>query len=109
MPKITSYNVEYLSQPNPGHQLFTPGPTSSISYNGASHWKSQDDEENAGPKRKIARRGTEIFVAVGKEIRWADLTYLKNKLDKEKNGERDEEEREGYAQGYRVRYILPEW
>jgi len=104
MPKITSYNLEWLSQPHPGYQLFTPSSTSSISYNGASNGKVGDDEDNAGSRRKIARRGTEIFVAVGKEIRWADLAYLKNKLDGEKNGDRDEENREGYTQGHRVRW-----
>src|SRR5438045_5155918 len=32
----------------------------------------------SGPRRTIAHRGTEIFVAVGKEIRWADLARLKD-------------------------------
>lgn len=31
-----------------------------------------------GPRRTIAKRGSEIFVAVGKEIRWADLVYQKD-------------------------------
>ncbi|OAA65751.1 hypothetical protein SPI_02538 [Niveomyces insectorum RCEF 264] len=31
-----------------------------------------------GPRRTIARRGTEIFVANGKEIRWTDLVTMKN-------------------------------
>lgn len=101
--------MEWLSQPNPGHQLFTPSSTSSIAYNGASNGRSQDDEENAGPRRRIARRGTETFVAVGKEIRWADLAYLKNKLDKGKNGEGDEDDREGYAQGFRVCQCCRRW
>lgn len=106
MPKITSYNVEWLSQPHPGHQLFTPTPSSSIAYNGATNGRGRDDEETGGPRRKIARRGTEIFVAVGKEVRWADLAYLKNKLDREKTGERYEQDREGFAQGHRVSCML---
>lgn len=65
-----------------------------------------------GPYRTIARRGTEIFVAVGKEIRWADLVYLKENWDElqsktpRKAGkgkasiENQSEEQNG--QGYRV-------
>ena len=31
-----------------------------------------------GPRRTIARRGTEVFVANGREIRWADLVTMKD-------------------------------
>ncbi len=31
-----------------------------------------------GPTRTMARRGTEIFVVVGKHIRWTDLVSLKD-------------------------------
>ncbi|KAJ2986376.1 hypothetical protein NUW58_g5061 [Xylaria curta] len=74
MPKIKSYTPAWLSSPSPGHQLFAPNP---------------DDTQNtpyapraglaAGPRRTIAIRGTQVFIAVGKEIRWADLVYLKEK------------------------------
>lgn len=102
MPKITSYNLEWLSKPNPGHALFTPSPATSRFYERVGNSRDGDDDgENAGPKRTIARRGTEVFVAVGNEIRWADLAYLKDKLEKEKNGE-DSQNPPNWAQGYRV-------
>lgn len=75
MPKIKAYTPAWLSSPSPGYQLFAPNP---------------DDTQNipsyaavpasaAGPRRTIATRGTEVFIAVGKEIRWADLVYLKER------------------------------
>jgi nucleoporin NUP82 len=83
MPKIKAYTPAWLSGSSPGHQLFAPNP---------------DDARNipsyaslavsaAGPRRTIARRGTEVFIAVGKEIRWADLVYLKERWqEKEAQG-----------------------
>lgn len=68
---------------------------------------------NPGPKRTIARRGAEVFVAVGKEIRWADLVYVKElyevKLDRKARGRRAEDSSDDgsssddAAEGYRVR------
>ncbi|KAI0481230.1 hypothetical protein GGR56DRAFT_310922 [Xylariaceae sp. FL0804] len=70
MPRISSYTPAWLSRPSPGYDLFAPDPNDAASYASraaASH----------GPRRAIARRGTEVFIAVGREIRWADLVYLK--------------------------------
>ncbi|CAJ2506172.1 Uu.00g003020.m01.CDS01 [Anthostomella pinea] len=75
MPKIKSYTPAWLSSPSPGHDLFTPNPDEAqhvSSYASKSALKS-------GPRRTIARRGTEVYIAVGKEIRWADLVYLKER------------------------------
>ncbi|KAG6036878.1 hypothetical protein E4U41_005461 [Claviceps citrina] len=76
MPKIKSYSAPWLSSINaPGHQLFAPSdePARSRALSPAS-----GNQSLPGPRRTIARRGTEVFVAVGKEIRWADLAYLKD-------------------------------
>lgn len=76
MPKIKSYSAPWLSSPNaPGHQLFAPSADSARPRALGPASKSQSFP---GPKRTIARRGTEVFVAVGKEIRWADLAYLED-------------------------------
>ncbi|KAJ8125346.1 hypothetical protein O1611_g8293 [Lasiodiplodia mahajangana] len=75
MPKIKAYTPAWLSSPSPGHRLFAPNPndTQSIpSYASAA-------ASALGPRRTIAIRGTEVFIAVGKEIRWADLVYLKER------------------------------
>ncbi|KAI0597672.1 nuclear pore complex protein An-Nup82 [Biscogniauxia sp. FL1348] len=71
MPKIKSYTPAWLSSPSPGHDLFTPS-----SSDGYSVPKTIT---KPGPRRTIARRGTEVFIAVGREIRWADFVYLKER------------------------------
>ncbi len=79
MPKIISYTPAWLSRPSPGFDVFsasTPPAT-----NGTSPQKVDgidEDEPYVGPQRTIARRGTEIFVAVGKQLRWSDLCMLKD-------------------------------
>jgi nucleoporin NUP82 len=69
MPKVLSYTPEWLSRPSPGYHLFAPKQGNG---DGAAA-KSKD----FGPRKTIATRGSEIFVAVGHEIRWADLVNLK--------------------------------
>lgn len=78
MPKATSFTPAWLSKatsrPVPGHDVFAASP------------QKKDDFPvkalRAGPRRTIAHRGTsEIFVAVGKEIRWTDLAKLKDNWD----------------------------
>lgn len=39
-----------------------------------------------GPKRTMARRGTELFVAVGKQLRWSDLRMLKDDYEEKEKG-----------------------
>ncbi|KAI0408635.1 hypothetical protein F4802DRAFT_594047 [Xylaria palmicola] len=75
MPKIKAYTPAWLSSPSPGHRLFAPNPDDV--QNIASY--SSRAAAAASPRRTIATRGTEVFIAVGKEIRWADLVYLKEK------------------------------
>ncbi|KAJ4991452.1 nuclear pore complex protein an-nup82 [Stagonosporopsis vannaccii] len=69
MPKVLSYTPEWLSRPSPGYHLFAPKQSNG---NGAAAKK-----KDFGPRKTIATRGSEIFVAVGHEIRWADLVNLK--------------------------------
>ncbi|KAI0145967.1 hypothetical protein F4776DRAFT_385990 [Hypoxylon sp. NC0597] len=80
MPKIKSYTPAWLLPPSPGHDLFVPNPNDAHS---ASSYTSKDISKN-GPRRTIARRGTEVFIAVGKEIRWADLLYLKERWEEKR-------------------------
>ncbi|KAI9852256.1 MAG: hypothetical protein M1838_001298 [Thelocarpon superellum] len=70
MPKILSSTPAWLCRPSPGHELFAPP----SSRGRPSALKAPA----AGPRRTLARRGTEVFVAVGTQIRWADLASLKN-------------------------------
>ncbi|KAI0840567.1 hypothetical protein F5Y06DRAFT_243311 [Hypoxylon sp. FL0890] len=77
MPKIKSYTPAWLLPPSPGHDLFAPNPNDAHS---TSSYTSKAISRH-GPRRTIARRGTEVFIAVGKEIRWADLVYLKERWE----------------------------
>lgn len=76
MPKVKSYSSAWLSNNNaPGRQLFEP---SAEAIRSRALSPPSKTRSTLGPRRTIARRGTEVFVAVGKEIRWADLAYLKD-------------------------------
>lgn len=60
MAKITSYTPPWLSCATAGSDLF----------------KASSNAEGA-QRRTLATRGTELFLATGNEIRWADLGILK--------------------------------
>ncbi|KAF1937991.1 hypothetical protein EJ02DRAFT_458251 [Clathrospora elynae] len=68
MPKVLAYTPTWLSRPNPGYHMFAPKQT-----NGN---RVVAKRKESGPRRTIATRGSEIFVAVGNELRWADLASL---------------------------------
>lgn len=111
MPKVASYTQAFLAKPSTGHDLFTLAATSTGSQNGAPNGGSGwDTKGNPGARRTIARRGTEVFIAVGKEIRWADLVYLKSAHEdaqsrQSSKGKRVESQyTDDHAQGYRVSY-----
>ncbi|KAF2184097.1 hypothetical protein K469DRAFT_667284 [Zopfia rhizophila CBS 207.26] len=72
MPKVISYTPPWLMRPNPGFDMFAPKPTSGKATNGASAPTTQ-----MRPQKTVATRDTEVFAAVGNEIRWADLGKLK--------------------------------
>lgn len=73
--KVKSYTPSWLSKPAPGHQLFKA--TSEDLDASVFSPYSSNKKSRPGPRRTIARRGTEVFVAVNREIRWGDLVYLK--------------------------------
>ncbi|SPQ22734.1 f3f86e95-2746-4f46-8272-8161dd0057d6 [Thermothielavioides terrestris] len=73
MPKIKSFAPGWLNEPSPGHQLFEQSDDDARGPAALAYGK----KAKPGPRRTIARRGTEVFVASGKQIRWGDLAYLK--------------------------------
>lgn len=73
MTTITSDSIPWLAKPSTGYDLFSRPPERSATR----PQPSSDDEAEAGPKRIIAHRGTEIFVGKGNEVRCADLQDLK--------------------------------
>jgi nucleoporin NUP82 len=109
MPQVTSYTPTWLSRPNPGWDIFMPS-VKDLSYPSLSQTASNKKNAKPGPRRTIAQRGTEVFVAVGKEIRWADLVYLKEawedkqerKREPTRRMGRDSQYEEDHSQGHRV-------
>ncbi|KAM3073679.1 hypothetical protein ACMFMG_004436 [Clarireedia jacksonii] len=97
-PRVIGYTPAWLSKPNPGYEIFTAGPSSAQTASG--NGLSYNDKRTAklGPRRTIARRGTEVFIAVGKEIRWADLVYLKESWEGKQENQRS------FLQGKNSRY-----
>ena len=79
MPRVLSYTPAWLSRTAPGFRLFSNGDeqnqnaASSKSLNGDS-----DTVVPSGHRRTIEHRGSEVFVAVGTDIRWADLASIKD-------------------------------
>jgi nucleoporin NUP82 len=74
MPRIKSFAPSWLNEPAPGHKLFE---SSNDDANLSASLSPYGKKPKPGPRRTIARRGTEVFVAVEKQIRWGDLAYLK--------------------------------
>ena len=93
MPRIISYTPAWLSRPSPGFSLFSAeskklcGDTDKHSERKSRNGTGKR-EEWLGPRRVLARRGTELFVAVGNTIRWADLCALKEEWDSQEQDER---------------------
>lgn len=73
MPKIKSFAPSWLNEPAPGHKLFEQLSDDAKDSSPLPYGKKQ----KPGPRRTIARRGAEVFVAAGKQIRWGDLVRLK--------------------------------
>ena len=117
MPRIKSYTPRWLTDAaDGGHGLFTR------SHDDIKAPPFSSKKAEPGPRRTVARRGTEVFVANGKELKWGDLVYLRdgwaakqarsNRRSQikreESNGSLDAPEEiangDGYsAEGYRVR------
>ncbi|KAK8049992.1 nucleoporin NUP82 [Apiospora phragmitis] len=76
MPKVKAYTPAWLSRPSPGHRVFAP---SAGEPRPSAYSSSRSDLTKTGPRRTIAQSGSQVFVAVGKEIRWVDLIELKEK------------------------------
>lgn len=72
MPTIKSYTPAWLAT-SPGANLFKRSPEASYISNTVASGSTR-----TRARRTIARRGTEAYIAVGREIRWVDLVYLRD-------------------------------
>ena len=78
MPKVIGHTPAWLSTPSAGAGVFNPESKKKSADSPARRpAQSPSSSEYNGSTRLIANRGTEIFVAVGNQLRWADLKTLK--------------------------------
>ena len=73
MPKILSRDPAWLATGTPGFSLFQPDKKAPS--------KRESEAHHEGAQRRIAHRGTELFVAVGNELRWSEVGVLKDAAD----------------------------
>ena len=100
MPRTVSYTPPWLLRPSPGSQVFEPiKKPAQTAHGGAAGTGGERD----GPKRIIARRGTEVFVVVGNEIRWTDLLALKDDWEEARSQGEGAQDRKP---SYRVRALI---
>ena len=71
MFRLRERDPAWLSSEAPGSDLFKPDTNTSRA-------QSTSTAKHEGTLRKIAHRGTEIFVAVGNELRWSELGLLRD-------------------------------
>jgi nucleoporin NUP82 len=88
MPKILNYTPPWLTRPSSGSEIFTDTTTSHASESvHTSRLRSpkgvRSNESYRGPRRLLAKRGTEIFTVVDNKIRWADLARVKNEWEEQ--------------------------
>lgn len=108
MPKVISYTPSWLSRPSPGFRVFSssqdvsPSPKAIEKSSKLSANSKGTKDDYLGPKRTIARRGTEIFVVVGNQIRWSDLCMLKD--DWEEAREEAQELRKSTSKSKKAEY-----
>jgi len=81
MPGVLKYTPAWLSRPSPGFDVFASKASSKLPTTEGK----QKHEKPFGPQRTIVRRGTEVFVAVGNELRWTDMVLLKERFDETKD------------------------
>lgn len=107
MPKVLSYTPSWLSRPSSGFELFSStnkpkafGPQDGVQPRARS---SEKEQEYLGPRRTIAHRGSEIFVVVDNNIRWADLSIVKYDWESlHRKGKRLQEDDASTGQSYKV-------
>ena len=93
MPKILERDPAWLGSGAPGFSLFRPDNTNA---------KKISHSQAEGAQRKVAHRGTEVFVAIGNELRWSEVGLLKDAAEGVRGGRRGQQHGDTAAAGYRL-------
>lgn len=83
MINVTSDTIPWLAKGTPGYSFFADPPKQPPV---PKYILSATQSEETTPQRRIANRGTEVFVAAGCEIRCVDLRFLKAQYEEELEG-----------------------
>lgn len=75
MPEVISYTPPWLTRPSPGSSLFAESTAKGIDTTSP---KLRKESDYTGPSRTLAKRGNEVFTVVDNQIRWSNLTRLKD-------------------------------
>ena len=94
MPKILERDPAWLASSN----LFRPGISAAA--------QRSIDSKDVTATRKIGHRGTEVFVAVGNELRWSELGQLKDAEDRRRRQYTPQEGQGDSERAYRVGYAF---
>ncbi|KAK2743044.1 hypothetical protein FQN57_005000 [Myotisia sp. PD_48] len=93
MPRVVDYSPPWLARPSPGADLFSLSndDQKKSSNSGA---RPEASASTTGyllqPRRTLARRDADIFVVVDNQIRWANLTDIKDAWKKKVKQTREE-------------------
>ncbi|GAD93109.1 nuclear pore complex protein An-Nup82 [Paecilomyces variotii No. 5] len=99
MPKVISYTPPWLCRPSPGARFFTSATPQSSNAQAAN---GQLPARYEGPTRILAKRGSEVFAVVDNQIRWSNLTTLKDEWQLEARSKRKSAKKEDNTQNESV-------
>ncbi len=104
MPKVIGHTPAWLSTPSAGAAVFDPESKKKSPDSPARRTvQSPVSPKYNGNTRLLAHRGTEVFVAVGNELRWADLKTLKQDWEESSHSpRRTKNDNDGSKQLYRI-------
>ncbi|KAI5787024.1 hypothetical protein DFH27DRAFT_574870 [Peziza echinospora] len=101
MVTVTDKPISWLSKETPGYSLFADPPKQLPFPKYVLSSTTPEDGHVATPQRRIATRGTEIFLASGPEVRCADLRDLKARHEDGK-GKSVARTESGADKGYKI-------
>lgn len=91
MPKRIGETPPWLCRPSPGARIFSdPSAQTPTSPSKRTSLIAPQSTDYFGPRRLIAQRGTEIFVAIGNKVRWADFAKTKDLWEEERTPTHDD-------------------
>ena len=99
MVNVTSDRIPWLAKGTPGYCLFSDPPKQPPV---PKYVLAAEVSEEVSPERRVATRGTELFVGAGCEIRCVDLRDLKARFEEETGEDCNRNAKSSIERGYQV-------